>query len=199
MELKFKKLDYTIKVSEDKEETFKSEGVIPNKAHRTDAGFDLTATRLTQEMDKSGKLVLVYHTDIAVEIPEGYVGLMFMRSSVAATSLVMTNCVGVIDAGYRGEIMGKFKITTDTLPTVYQPGDKFAQLVIVPCPMFEAVEVETEELAESDRGDNGYGSTDKASKPEVASETPCDECGMPDEECENCENGTWGKQDGTEA
>ena len=118
MEVKFKKL------AED--------AVIPSYANVGDAGMDLTATRFTQEFDKSGKMVLVYHTDLAVEIPEGYVGLLFMRSSVSQKSLMMCNCVGVIDSGYRGEIMGKFKLTTDALPTIYQPGEKFAQLVIVP-------------------------------------------------------------------
>ena len=68
MDVKFKKLHDDAK--------------IPSYAHDTDAGLDLTAVSFTQEFDKSNKLVLVYHTGLAVEIPEGYVGLIFMRSSV---------------------------------------------------------------------------------------------------------------------
>lgn len=144
MEVKFKKL------AED--------AVIPSYANAGDAGMDLTATRFTQEFDKSGKMVLVYHTDLAVEIPEGYAGFLFMRSSVSQKSLMMCNCVGVIDSGYRGEIMGKFKLTTDALPTIYQPGEKFAQLVIVP---FLTAEITVaEELPESERNEKGFGSTD---------------------------------------
>lgn len=144
MEVKFKKLT--------------QDAVLPTYANPNDAGLDLTATRFTQEFDKSGKMVLVYHTDLAVEIPKGYVGLIFMRSSVSQRSLSLCNCVGVVDAGYRGEIMCKFKLTTDALPTIYQPGEKVAQLIIMPYPTIEPTLAE--ELAESDRGENGFGSSD---------------------------------------
>ena len=105
--LKFKKLNYTIKDKEGNPVVMESQAVLPKKAHSTDAGFDLVATRITQEVDEAGKLILVYHTDLAVEIPEGYVGLLFMRSSVSKKSIQLCNCVGVIDEGYKGEIMGK--------------------------------------------------------------------------------------------
>ena len=84
MELKFKKLN--------------EKAVLPSRSHATDAGLDLTTYGFTQEVDASGKLILVYHTGLAVEIPEGYMGLLFMRSSVANKSLMMTNCVGVVDS-----------------------------------------------------------------------------------------------------
>lgn len=84
MELKFKKLN--------------EKAVLPTRAHSTDAGLDLTTYGFTQEVDASGKLVLVYHTGLAVEIPEGYMGLLFMRSSVANKSLTLTNAVGVVDS-----------------------------------------------------------------------------------------------------
>ena len=143
MEVKFKKVH--------------SDATIPSYAHDGDAGLDLTAISFTQEYDRSGKLVLVYHTGIAVEIPEGYVGLLFMRSSVSKYSVSMTNAVGVIDCIYRGEIMVKMKLTTDAVPTIYQPGEKIAQLVIVPYLKVELNEVE--ELAETERGEGGFGST----------------------------------------
>lgn len=143
MEVKFKKVH--------------SDATIPSYAHDGDAGLDLTAISFTQEYDRSGKLVLVYHTGIAVEIPEGYVGLLFMRSSVSKYSVSMTNAVGIIDCIYRGEIMVKMKLTTDAVPTIYQPGEKIAQLVIVPYLKVELNEVE--ELTETERGEGGFGST----------------------------------------
>lgn len=131
---------------------------IPSYAHDTDAGLDLTAVSFTQEFDKSNKLVLVYHTGLAVEIPEGYVGLIFMRSSVSNKSISLTNAVAVIDSGYRGELLLKYKITTDSLPTIYQPGEKIGQLVIIPYPKINPIEAE--ELSGSDRNEGGFGSTD---------------------------------------
>ena len=144
MDVKFKKLHEDAK--------------IPSYAHDTDAGLDLTAVSFTQEFDKSNKLVLVYHTGLAVEIPEGHVGLIFMRSSVSNKSISLTNAVAVIDSGYRGELLLKYKITTDSLPTIYQPGEKIGQLIIIPYPKINPIEVE--ELSSSDRNEGGFGSTD---------------------------------------
>lgn len=158
-QLKFKKLDYSIKKEDGTEEIKKSEGKLPTRATEHDAGLDLYCTRITQEYDNSGKLVLVYHTDIAVEIPQGYCGLLMMKSGVAKRSISLCNGVGLIDAGYRGEIMGKFKIMTDAIPSVYQPGESFAQLVIVPCMVLKPEFVE--ELSESERGEKGFGEADK--------------------------------------
>lgn len=143
MEIKFKKLSET--------------AVMPKRAHATDAGIDLTVSRITQEINECGQLIIVYHSDIAVEIPEGYVGLLFARSSIANKSIVPTNCVGVIDAGYRGDIMSKMRSTTDVVPAIYKTGERFAQLVIMPLLNYDIVEAE--ELADSDRGEGGYGST----------------------------------------
>ena len=139
MEIKFKKLT--------------EKAVMPTKAHATDAGFDLTATR--KNIDEMGNIV--YGTGIAVEIPEGYVGLAFPRSSIANKSLMLSNSVGVIDSGYRGEIMAKFKHLINPKPTQYNVGERIAQLIIMPIPAVEFVEVA--ELDDSDRGTGGYGST----------------------------------------
>ena len=157
-ELKFKKLDYSIKNEDGTEEIKKSEGILPTRAHNTDAGLDMYSTRITQEIDNSGKMILVYHTDIAVEIPEGYVGLLFMKSSVSKRSITLVNAVGVIDAGYRGEIMFKYKVTTDAVPTIYQQGEACGQLVIVP--IVTPTPVLVEELEDSERGEGGFGSTE---------------------------------------
>lgn len=83
------------------------EAVMPKKAHASDAGFDLVAVRMVFAADGTA----TYGTGLAVEIPEGYVGLIFQRSSVYKQDQMLTNAVGVIDSGYRGEIMFKFKPT----------------------------------------------------------------------------------------
>lgn len=132
------------------------DAVIPAYSKPGDAGMDLTAVSATQ--DQYGNVV--YGTGLAVEIPEGYVGLIFPRSSNSKTDLYLTNHVGVVDSGYRGEIMFKFRPVNGLLNAkVFQVGDRVGQLIILPYPtiMFE----ETEELSDSDRGAGGFGSTGK--------------------------------------
>ena len=132
------------------------DAVIPAYSKPGDAGMDLTAVSATQ--DQYGNVV--YGTGLAVEIPEGYVGLIFPRSSNSKTDLYLTNHVGVVDSGYRGEIMFKFRPINGLLNAkVFQVGDRVGQLIILPYPtiMFE----ETEELSDSDRGAGGFGSTGK--------------------------------------
>ena len=135
--------------------------IAPVKAHAADAGFDLTCSSITTEINERGQLIIVYHTGLAFEIPEGYFGALVPRSSIANKTLTLTNCIGVIDAGYRGEVMAKMKATTDVIPAVYKEGERFAQLLILPVP--EVQFEESTELSEGDRGENGYGSTDQTS------------------------------------
>lgn len=133
------------------------DAIMPIRAHKSDAGIDLTCTNITQELNECGQLILVYHTGLAVEIPEGYVGLLFQHSNVYKKSISMTNAVGVIKPGDRGEVIGKFRSTTDVVPAIFKPGERFAQLVVVP---YMDIQIEeATELAESDRNENGFGST----------------------------------------
>lgn len=120
-----------------------------------DAGADLVATSI----DFTRENQVVYGTGLAVEIPEGMVGLVFPRSSVRNYNLAMSNSVGVIDSGYRGEIMVTFNVTEHDLDftTKYNVGDRIAQLVIMPVPLAQFVEVN--ELSETSRGTDGHGST----------------------------------------
>lgn len=134
--------------------------VMPTRAHKGDAGFDLTSTGVTTEVSECGQLILVYHTGIAVEIPEGYFGMLVCRSSISKKSLALCNAVGAVDAGYRGEIMAKFRVTTDVIPALYKEGERFAQLLILPVPEVEFEEVE--ELSETERSEDGFGSTGNA-------------------------------------
>jgi len=119
-----------------------------------DAGADLVATSIEIRWRDDDKIV--YGTGLAVEIPEGMVGLVFPRSSIRQTDLVMANSVGVIDSGYRGEIMVTFNIKNGATRW-YQVGDRIAQLVIIPVPLTKYVEVD--ELSETERGHAGHGST----------------------------------------
>lgn len=138
------------------------DAILPIRAHKGDAGIDLTCTTITQEINECGQLSIIYHTGLAMEIPEGYVGLLFPRSSISNKSLMLTNSVGVIDSGYRGEVMAKMRSTTDVVPAIYKPGERFAQLVIVPIPEVEITEVA--ELSETDRGEGGFGSTENTTE-----------------------------------
>ena len=126
---------------------------IPKYAKDGDAGLDLHATSISFEQH-----YIEYGTSLAIEIPYGYVGLLFPRSSVSKRDLVLANSVGVIDSGYRGEIKLRFKLTMLEECLIYKQGDRIGQLVIMPYPQVELNEVE--ELSETARGDGGFGSTD---------------------------------------
>ena len=134
------------------------DAVIPSRAHTTDAGFDLTAVEsdcYPLEGDGAIKWIITYKTGIAVAIPFGFVGLLVPRSSVTKTGLSLTNCCGIIDSGYRGELIVNFYDLCQT-SKIYSKGDRVGQLIIVP--ILTAAE-EVDILPESDRGLNGFGST----------------------------------------
>lgn len=130
------------------------DAVIPNYSKAGDAGLDLTAISEEWNVDDT---IVTYDTGLAIEIPKGHVGLLFPRSSIYKTSLDLTNAVGVIDSGYRGSIMFKFRYVEEGM--VYDVGDRVGQLIILPYPEIEFEEVD--ELSETDRGEGGYGSTGK--------------------------------------
>jgi dUTP pyrophosphatase len=126
------------------------DAVIPKYAKDGDAGMDLTAVDVVADGG-----TLTYKTGLAVEIPRWHVGLLFPRSSVYKTGQSLTNCVGVIDSGYRGELMLKY--TLSPYQREYQIGDRVGQLIIMPYPKVEFEEVK--ELSDTERGNGGYGST----------------------------------------
>lgn len=143
--------------------------VIPKYSKPGDAGLDLTAVSIN--IDEYGNIC--YGTGLAFEIPEGYVGLIFHRSSNYKKGLILSNAVGVIDSSYRGEVSFKFRPLMDratelytdgtyeyeirTLRDTYKVGDRIGQIIIMPYPKIEFVEVE--ELSETERGASGYGSS----------------------------------------
>lgn len=158
------------------------DAVIPTYAKDGDAGMDLTA--VSCEYDDNGNIC--YGTGLAFEIPVGYVGLIFPRSSISKKDLALSNSVGVIDSGYRGEVSFKFKpmqlfadytvkdeddfkATSDFIATPnmgindnlafegYKSGDRIGQIIILPFPQVSFVEVD--ELSDTERGTGGFGSS----------------------------------------
>ena len=132
------------------------DAVEPIRGSEWAAGWDLTCIDI--DWDEDAK-VLVYHTGLAFEIPRGYVGLLFPRSSVYKKTLWLTNSVGVLDADYRGEVLFKYGLQYSMKKdaALYQVGDRIGQLVIVPIP--EIAFMESDSLSETKRGTGGYGST----------------------------------------
>lgn len=129
--------------------------VIPKYAKEGDAGLDFVATKVIKEEIYS----ITYGTDIAVEIPENYVGLVFPRSSIRNKELSLSNSVGVIDSGYRGELQATFRKTHGDASETYNVGDKIFQMIIIPYPKVDFIEVD--ELSSTERGEGGFGSTGK--------------------------------------
>lgn len=131
--------------------------VIPRRAYTMDAGLDLVAIE-TKYMEHDG--ILQYRTGLAIEIPEGYCGLLIPRSSIYKTRNWLVNSVGVLDAGYHGEILLNFdfRITDRPKQKVYKAGDRVAQLLILRLPEVEIVEVSSFKT-KTDRGEAGFGSS----------------------------------------
>lgn len=145
MEVKIKKL--------------KENAVIPAYATEGSAGMDLTATCKSYDNDNN----VVYGVGLAFEIPKGYVGLLFPRSSNAKKDLLLSNSVGCLDSDFRGEVLFKFKRVKKGLfswfkkSKEYEIGERIGQIVIIKHPTIEFVE--SEELSETTRNTGGYGST----------------------------------------
>lgn len=132
------------------------DAVIPAYAKAGDAGMDLTAT--SYEIDSYGNHV--YGTGLAFEIPERHYMQLTPRSSNSKKALYLTNSAGIVDSGYRGEVFFKYKLVNGyNVCDLYRVGERVGQLVILPYPQIEFVEVT--ELSSSERGENGYGSTGK--------------------------------------
>jgi dUTP pyrophosphatase len=142
--------------------------VLPTRSHDTDAGYDVYAVESpTRGLDELGNLLYYqYRTGLAIEPPEGYHVELFPRSSVTKTNMVLGNSIGLVDEGYRGELMFRFKIVDDpTFSTmekpyqrhIYKAGDRIGQIVLRKTERFEIEEMA--ELVDSARGSGGFGST----------------------------------------
>jgi len=128
---------------------------IPFYAKESDAGMDLVATSIKENTT----FQITYGLGIALEIPDGFVGLIFPRSSIRNTELILSNSVGVVDAGYRGELQATFNKSNGLDSLAYKVGDRVCQLIVIPHPIVEWNEVN--ELNNTERGTGGFGSTGK--------------------------------------
>ena len=133
----------------------RADATLPARAYSGDAGFDLAACERV-ELGPGERAVVP--TGLAVAIPEGYAGFVQPRSGLAARNgLTLVNTPGLIDAGYRGELVVILLNTDREVPFVVEPGMRIAQLVVLPVPEVELVEVD--ELPVSERGVRGFGSS----------------------------------------
>lgn len=147
------------------------EAAIPQYSRDGDVGLDLVATSC--HFDANG--AVVYGTGIAIEIPKGYYGDLRARSSNAKFDLLLSNGLGTVDSNYRGELILKFKPSQRFCDRsdgyhirdadcgqdakLYEVGDKIGQLLILPYPLINFIEVES--LSDSNRGTEGFGSSGK--------------------------------------
>ena len=128
-----------------------NDAVIPRYSSEGDAALDLTAV----SKNVTEKYV-EYGTGLVFEIPSGFVGLIFPRSSISKKDLSQCNSVGVLDSGYRGELTMRFNALGED---IYKVGERIGQMIVLPRPEVEFEEVE--ELSESPRGEGGWGSSGK--------------------------------------
>ena len=133
----------------------RDDAVVPQRAYAGDAGLDLSACERVELAPGERALV---GTGLAVAIPEGYAGFVQPRSGLAAKhGLTVVNSPGLVDSGYRGELRVVLLNTDASEPFTVEPGMRIAQLVVLPIPAFELVEVD--ELPASERGARGFGSS----------------------------------------
>jgi dUTP pyrophosphatase len=129
--------------------------VVPSRAYGGDAGLDLSSCERVELAPGERALV---PTGLAVAIPEGHAGFVQPRSGLAAKhGISIVNTPGLVDSGYRGELLVNLVNTDKVEPFVVEPGMRIAQLVILPIPELDLVEVD--ELPESERGVRGFGSS----------------------------------------
>lgn len=139
MKLKIKKLN--------------SSAIVPSYQTDGAAAMDFTVNRLVANTT----FQITYGTGIAMEIPPAHVGLIFPRSSIRNKELILSNCVGVIDSDYRGEIFFTFNKTNGFDSFSYKVGERCGQMIIMPAPQIDIELVD--ELSLTKRGDGAFGST----------------------------------------
>lgn len=133
----------------------REDAVVPDRAYSGDAGLDLAACERVELAPGQRALV---GTGLAVAIPEGYAGFVQPRSGLAARhGLTVVNSPGLVDSGYRGELRVVLLNTDASESFVVEPGMRIAQMVVLPVPEVELVEVD--ELPASERGVRGFGSS----------------------------------------
>lgn len=137
-----------------------SKAQIPKKSTIQSNGFDIIATDKVQNAD-----YIEFKTGLSIQIPNGHVGLLVPRSSLSKYNFILANSYGILDMDFTGEITFRFKFIGEEnklwfeLDSFYQPGDRIGQLLIIPNPEIQFVEVD--ELDSTSRGEGAYGHTGK--------------------------------------
>ena len=130
--------------------------LIPQKAHESDAGYDLVAA--SDAVVVPGSLdspnLVIYKLGIKIALPEGYCGLILARSSISKRGMWLCNSIGLIDPGYRGELQARFYAFEGA--DLYEKGDRVAQLMLLKLSDFQ---VAVGLVNKTDRGEGGFGST----------------------------------------
>lgn len=130
--------------------------LIPQKAHESDAGYDLVAVSdaIIKPGNEGSPNMVIYKLGIKIAIPEGYCGLILARSSISKRGLWLCNGIGLIDSGYSGELQARFYAFQNA--DLYEKGDRVAQLMLLKLNDFQAI---LGAVSETDRGKGGFGST----------------------------------------
>lgn len=136
------------------------DAIIPSFAKAGDAGLDLHVVSVERIQDPVKGDFYDYKFGIACEIPPGFAGFLFPRSSISRTDLSLSNSVGCVDSGYRGEIGARFKRTAAS-PRIYGVGERAVQMVVLEIPKVNVMEVEFSELSKTERGSGGFGHSGK--------------------------------------
>ncbi len=131
--------------------------VIPTKVRASDAGYDLT---IIKEVKKFGENTTLYSTGIKIEAPFGYYTQIVPRSSISKSGYILSNSIGIIDSGYNGELLICLTRVDKSIPELTLPF-KCAQLLLLPHQHFIMNEIKEEDIGKTNRGDGGFGSTNK--------------------------------------
>jgi dUTP pyrophosphatase len=131
------------------------------QAHEGDAGFDLVACDIFNTFDGERCIKVTYSLGMSVEIPPGYVGMIFPRSSIHKNYLSLANSVGIVDSSYRGELKAVFYVEDYDNVGGFAIGERCCQMIIMPYPKVTYSLVDQFDNEETVRGTGGFGSSGK--------------------------------------
>lgn len=105
---------------------------LPTAIDNTNTVYELYSTEITTEVGEDAKLILVYHVGYSIHIPQGYVGIITPKYDVAKKSITLTDSATIVTSNNNKPLILKFKVNTDSVPSIFKPGEGFAYLTIVP-------------------------------------------------------------------